>query len=92
MTTETMLYRRYKQHFSDCEAVAGSYDKERKTIEVLLPDGRLKPSGVRGQTFKHMEFSGIENATGRTVRCTIKATCRQNAIKRLPKDCTWDLR
>lgn len=92
MTTETMLYRRYKQHFSDCETVAGSYDKERKTIEVLLPDGRLKPSGVRGQTFKHMEFSGIENATGRTVRCTIKATCRQNAIKRLPKDCTWDLR
>lgn len=92
MTTETMLYRHYKQHFSDCETVAGSYDKERKTIEVLLPDGRLKPSGVRGQTFKYMEFNGIENATGRTVRCTIKATCRQNAIKRLPKDCTWYLR
>lgn len=30
MTTETMLYRRYKQHFADCETVAGSYDKERK--------------------------------------------------------------
>lgn len=92
MTTETMLYRRYKQHFADCETVVGSYDKERKTIEVLLPEGRLKPSGVRGQTFKYMEFHGIENATGRTVRCTIKATCRQNAIKRLPTDCTWDLR
>ena len=92
MTTETMLYRRYKQHFADCETVVGSYDKERKTIEVLLPEGRLKPSGVRGQTFKYMEFHGIENATDRTVRCTIKATCRQNAIKRLPTDCTWDLR
>lgn len=92
MTTETMLYRRYKQHFADCETVVGSYDKERKTIEVFLPEGRLKPSGVRGKTFKHMEFHGIENATGRTVRCTIKATCVENAIKRLPKDCTWDLR
>ena len=91
MTTETMLYRRYKQHFSDCETVAGSYDKERKTIKVLLPDGRLKPSGVRGQSFKYMEFTGVEIATGRVVRCTIKATCRQNAIRRLPKDCAWDL-
>lgn len=91
MTTETMLYRRYKQHFADCETVFGSYDKERKTIDVLLPDGRLKPSGVRGQSFRYIEFNGVENATGRKVRCTIKATCRGNAIKRLPTDCTWDL-
>lgn len=91
MTVETMLYRRYKQHFSDCDTVAGSYDKEHKTIEVFLPDGRLKPSGVRGQTFRWMEFAGVENATGREVRCTIKATCRENAIKRLPTDCTWQI-
>lgn len=91
MTIETMLYRRYKQHFSDCETVAGSYDEKRKTIEVLLPEGRLRPSGVRGQSFKHMEFTGSEIATGRKVRCIIKATCLGNAIKRLPKDCTWDI-
>nr|DAI94091.1 MAG TPA: hypothetical protein [Caudoviricetes sp.]DAV40294.1 MAG TPA: hypothetical protein [Caudoviricetes sp.] len=91
MTVETMLYRRYKQHFSDCDTVAGSYDKEHKTIEVFLPDGRLKPSGVRGQSFHWMEFTGVENATGRKVRCTIKATCLANAIKRLPTDCTWQI-
>lgn len=91
MTVERMLYRRYKQHFADCETVVGSYDKNNKTIEVMLPDGRLKPSGVRGQSFRYMEFTGIEDATGRAVRCTIKATCMTNAIKRLPKHCTWDI-
>jgi len=85
-----MLYRRYKQHFADCETVVGSYDKNNKTIEVMLPDGRLKPSGVRGQTFKYMEFIGVENATGRPVSCTIKATCKDNAVKRLSKSCTWN--
>lgn len=91
MTIETMLYRRYKQSFADCETVAGSYNKSTKTIDVLLPDGRLKPSGVRGQTYHYMEFTGVEIATGRHVRCTIKATCRANAIKRLPSDCKWDI-
>lgn len=51
----------------------------------------MKPSGVRGKTFHYMEFKGVENATGRKVRCTIKATCVENAIKRLPTSCTWDL-
>ena len=91
MTIETKLYRRYKKSFSDCETVLGSYDKDRKTIDVMLPDGRMKPSGVRGQTFKYMEFTGVENATGRPVRCTIKAICRDNAIKRLSKSCTWNI-
>ena len=91
MTTETMLYRRYKQHYADCETVAGSYDKEHKTIKVLIPDGRMKPSGTRGHSYHYIEFTGIETATGRKVRCTIKGTCRANAIKRLPTDCTWDL-
>ena len=91
MTVETMLYRRYKQHFADCETVAGSYNKELKTIDVIIPEGRMKKSGVRGQAFHYMEFEGVEIATGRHVRCTIKATCRANAIKRLPSDCKWDI-
>ena len=91
MTVETMLYRRYKQHFADCETVVGSYDKKTKTIDVLVPDGRMKPSGTRGQTFHYMEFKGVEIATGRPVRCTIKATCLTNAIKRLSSDCKWDI-
>lgn len=94
MEIERMLYRRYKTSYADCETVAGSYDKATKTIEVMLPEGRKKKSGVRGQSYKYIEFTGVENATGRKVRCTIKATCRANAIKRLPKEypsCTWDI-
>nr|DAJ94287.1 MAG TPA: hypothetical protein [Caudoviricetes sp.] len=91
MAIERMLYRRYKQHFADCEVVPGTYDKSNKTIEVEIPDGRMKKSGVRGQSFRYMEFHGVENATGRKVTTIIKATCRENAIKRLAKDCTWDL-
>lgn len=55
------------------------------------PDGRMKPSGVRGKSYHWMEFSGVENATGRPVRCTIKAICRDNAVKRLAKSCTWNI-
>ena len=91
MEEERMLYRRYKTSFSDCETIPGSYDKESKTIVVLLPSGRMKPSGTRGRSYRYMEFNGIENATGRKVCCTIKATCLENAIKRLPSDCTWDV-
>lgn len=91
MTNERMLYKRYKTSFQDCETVAGSYDPETKTIIVLLPAGRMKPSGTRGRTYRYMEFNGVENATGRKVRCTIKAVSRENAIKRLSSDCTWDI-
>lgn len=51
----------------------------------------MKPSGVRGKSYHWMEFSGVENATGRPVRCTIKAICRDNAVKRLAKSCTWNI-
>lgn len=91
MTEERMAYRRYKTSFPDCEIVPGSYDPKSKTIIVLLPAGRLKPSGTRGQAFRHMEFTGVENVTGRKVRCTIKAVSRENAIKRLPSNCTWEI-
>ena len=91
MTEERMLYRRYKTSFSDCETEPGSYDPKSKTIIVLLPAGRMKPSGPRGRTYRYMEFTGTENATGRKVRCTIKAMCLENAVKRLPSDCTWDI-
>lgn len=64
---------------------------ETKTIEVLIPDGRMKPSGVRGQCYHYMTFWGIEKETGREVSCTIKAVCRENAIKRLPENCDWDI-
>lgn len=42
MTVERMLYRRYKTSFSDCEIIPGTYDKATKTIEVEIPEGRMK--------------------------------------------------
>lgn len=77
MEIERMLYRRYKTSYADCETVAGSYDKATKTIEVMLPEGRKKKSGVRGQSYKYMEFHGVENATGRKVRAQSKPHAEQ---------------
>lgn len=90
MAIETMLYRRYKKHYSDCETIPGTYDETYKTIKVIVPDGRMKPSGVRGQSFRYLEFTGTEIKTGRAVRCVIKAISVENARKRLPTDCIWD--
>ena len=47
-----MLYSRYKKHYSDCETVSGSYCKITKTIDVIVPLGRMKKSGVRGESFQ----------------------------------------
>lgn len=91
MTQERMFYGRYKKHFSDCETVSGSYDKETKTIIVLIPEGRMKKSGVRGQSYRYITFEGIEKGTGRKVSTTVKAMSVDNAIKRLSENCTWDL-
>lgn len=85
----TMLYRRYKSSYADCDTIPGTYNKSSKTIDVVVPDGRIKPSGTRGKTFKWLTFRGVENGTGRPVSLTIKATCAENAIKRLPTTCTW---
>lgn len=83
-----MRYRDYKQHYADCGNL-GDYDKNSRTITVLVPDGRIKESGTRGQSFHYYEFHGIESRTGRQVQITIKATYLGNATKRLPSDCEW---
>lgn len=86
-----MLYRYYKKSYADCEIIQGSYDKETKSIIVRIPDGRKKESGVRGKTYRYFHFDGIENGTGRKVAMTIKAIHLENAIKRLPNNCEWNL-
>ena len=48
MTEERMLYRRYKTAYADCQTVPGTYDKATKTIVVIIPEGRMRKSGVRG--------------------------------------------
>lgn len=77
----TMEYRNYKEHYSDCETLAGSYHDETRTIDVIVRNGRLKPSGVRGQHFSDYLF---EHPSGRC-RC-IYAVSPENAYKRLEKE------
>lgn len=87
-----MPYRAHKTSYPDCETLIGSYDKSNKTIVVCIPDGRMKNSGVRGKCFHWYTFKGVENRTGRQVETTVKAVSVENAIKRLSRDCTWDIR
>lgn len=87
MTTETMKYNRYKKHYSDCDTVRGSYDKETKTIAVIIPEGRMKKSGVRGQHFHGYELYCIDNKNNRKVYITYSAVSLENAQKQHKKWC-----
>lgn len=78
-----MQYSAYKKHYADCKTEYGTYDSRNKTIIVLVPEGRMKPSGVRGKRYKYLRFEGTERATGRHVVVTIKAMSLQNAEKQL---------
>lgn len=85
-----MKYKAYKEHYADCETVYGSYEKGNKSIEVIVPEGRIKKSGVRGKNFHYYTFKGVDNVTGRSVRTTIKAVSVENARKYLDQNCTWE--
>lgn len=90
----TMKYSRYKSAYSDCKTVPGTYNKLYKTIDVDIPEGRMKPSGTRGQRYRYMQFNGKDLKTGNPVSVFIKAVSVQNAVKRLPKEyptCQFDL-
>lgn len=89
---EKMPYKRYKTNYSDCETIPGTYNKIAKTIDVVIPEGRMKKSGTRHQTYKYMWFEGIEHETNRKVSICIKATCLSNAVKRLPTNCDWEIK
>ena len=83
-----MPYRQYKEHYADCETIAGSYDDgsndeyilKDPTIEVIVREGRLVPSGVRGQHYSGYEF--IVDG----VRHVYRAVNEENAERRCRKD------
>ena len=80
-----MPYRQYKEHYSDCETVAGSYHEEEHAhsavIKVIIRAGRLKKSGVRGQHYKGFEFT---TDTGSKV--CYRAISEETARKRMKKE------
>lgn len=81
----TMTYKQYKEHYSDCETITGSFRREMgrpATIQVIIREGRLKASGVRG---KHYSGYVLENAEDRK-RVVYRAVSEENAIKRAEKE------
>lgn len=84
----TMRYKQYKEHYADCETLNGSYDKEDRTVDVIVRNGRLKASGVRGKHFMSYQFTN--DITNKKV--TYLAVCEGNAHKRVKKafpEYTW---
>lgn len=80
----TMPYKQYKDHYSDCETVVGSFESNeghgRAYIKVIVRAGRMVPSGVRGQHFFGWLF---ESPMGE--RMTFRAVSEENARKQLSK-------
>lgn len=86
-----MPYRQYKEHYADCETVIGSYVcdmYEPARIKVIIRNGRLKASGVRG-----CHFSGYVLQNSKGEQMVYRAVCEDNALKRAYKeypDETWE--
>lgn len=78
-----MSYRQYKQHYSDCKA--HDYDASDKTIEVDIPYGRMKQSGVRGKKYDTFTFKATDGENVGEIE--YKAMSRENALKQHNKYC-----
>lgn len=55
---EGMPYRQFKEHYADCEILAGSYTEgvNRPTVDVIIRKGRLVNSGTRGKEYHSWAF------------------------------------
>lgn len=79
-------FKQYKQHYSDCETVPGSFKapteyRRQALITIIVRKGRMKNSGVRGGTFSYYTF---KNELGKEI--TYKAVSEENATKRVNKE------
>ena len=84
MKEVTMRYSNYKKHYADCKTVYGSYNENLKTIIVLVPDGRMKNSGVRGEKFRTVWLM-VGHDADHMFRQGFRAVCCENAIKQAKK-------
>ena len=86
-TILTMTYKNYKEHYSDCELLANSYCEKDTiygrvaSIKVIVRNGRLKKSGVRGEHFYDYELLNRKTKTKNRFR----AVCAENAYKQAVK-------
>lgn len=87
-----MPFKQFKEHYSDCETLYGSFFREeythRAVIDVIIRRGRLVPSGVRGRRFSGYQ---MQNELGQ--KTTYRAVTEENALKRVHKEHpehTWE--
>lgn len=82
-----MSYKQYKDHYSDCETVNGSFFRDEHTgdsfIKVIIRNGRMKASGVRGKHFVGYEIEWFEN--GKRCFSSFRAVSEDNALKQAKK-------
>lgn len=81
-----MPYRQFKEHYSDCETVIDSFERDRhgeSFIKVIIREGRLKNSGVRGKHYKGFEF--FFDSEGKEYGCTFRAISEETALRQLKK-------
>ena len=80
-----MPYKQYKEHYADCETLCGSYECNRsgKTIVVIIREGRLVASGVRGRHYKGFVFAFVYE--GKKTQMTFRAISEATALKQLNK-------
>lgn len=84
-----MPYKQYKEHYADCETVFDSYDKETGEISVIIREGRLKNSGVRGEHYKSFEFTA-DDGTKHTYYAISEETARRRMKKEFPGCGNWE--
>ena len=84
-TVRRLPYREYKKKYNDCEIVKGSYNVEEKTIEVYIPNERIKPSGMRDQKINWYGF--WFSVDGEVFSTYYKAVNESNAARRFKSDC-----
>lgn len=81
--TTRMTYREYKLKWSDHKTVAGSYDKQDKTIEVIFSKEEMKAKTNLGNRYHissyYFKFDGVEKGVASIV--DFNAKTYENAKK-----------
>ena len=82
----TMPYRQYKERYADCETVIDSFVRPRfgvSHIDVIIREGRLKASGVRGKHFHSYRLEWEDD--DETIRGTFVAVDYDHALAQFHK-------
>lgn len=79
-------YSAYKEHYADCDTLINSFNESTRTVVVIVPEGRMKASGVRGRKFASYLFYTTDK---KHCRCKY-AVSSENAFKQLAREIKKD--